>query len=328
MTIDFDRFQKSLLDSFCKREALWKVHDAVRVYDESALPLVIEKFKDYAFLTWRGEVLTQFEEQRLAHNLKTVWSKVFDAPIQAASLLHRPKANLAFKESDTRWILGGVSAERSLWVKEWGLPYQIRFMGHAHPGLFLDHRELRRLLSEENADGGRVLNLFAFTGSLGLAGLHGGYESLDQVDISKPNLEWIRENFREHTKVHSCEKRMQVFAGDAEFFIQRSIKREEKYDAIFCDPPSFARKKTGEVFSVLKSYPTLIENCLRLLNQEGLFMFSANLEGITHALIEGEVNKFARILGLGRPTFKRLSGDKDEFESSKGGMCGVIAKFR
>ena len=60
-------------------------------------------------------------------------------------------------------------------------------------GLFLDHRPLRAWL-EKNARGWRVLNTFAYTGSLSVAAGLGGASHATTLDLSGATLRWAREN--------------------------------------------------------------------------------------------------------------------------------------
>ena len=65
----------------------------------------------------------------------------------------------------------------------------------AHPGLYLDARPARAWLRQHSKDR-RVLNLFAHTGSLGLAASVGRARSVIHVDTQRRSLRRIRSNYQ------------------------------------------------------------------------------------------------------------------------------------
>ena len=54
-------------------------------------------------------------------------------------------------------------------------------------------------------------------------------------------------------------------------FVQREIRRGNKYDAIVMDPPSYGRGANGEVWNIEESLYTLVELCTQLLSDKPLF---------------------------------------------------------
>ena len=76
---------------------------------------------------------------------------------------------------------------------EEGLRFRLRAGAGPSPGLFLDQRRNRAWV-RDRARGARVLNLFAFTGSFGIAALAGGAREVVQNDVSRAHLARAREN--------------------------------------------------------------------------------------------------------------------------------------
>ena len=89
-------------------------------------------------------------------------------------------------------LLGKVD-ERMI-VRESGVPYEVHPLGGLNVGLFTDMRE-QRLGLPRFAPGQRVLNLFAYTGALGLACARAGAASVTNVDTSQGVLAWAKGNF-------------------------------------------------------------------------------------------------------------------------------------
>jgi len=171
-------------------------------------------------------------------------------------------------------VLAGKAPE-SLVIREEGLKFLLE-PGHArNVGLFLDTRELRRDL-KTRAEGARVLNLFAYTGSLGLAALAGGAREVTQVDISSRYLEWAREN----TRLNDLPEAACRFSKmDSERYLDWASKKGLTFDHIVLDPPVFSRFE-GKVFRWADDYFRLAEKCAALLSPGGVLHAVTNYSGI------------------------------------------------
>ena len=121
-------------------------------------------------------------------------------------------------------LLRGNRQEKS--IREWGIPYQINLQLNKDCGFYLDSALLRKWLLE-NADGKRVLNTFAYTGSLGDAAEAGNALSVTQTDL---NHNYLRAN-------HAAQE---YLFGDF-FHVSASLRRSGRlFDLILLDPPFFA----------------------------------------------------------------------------------------
>ena len=72
---------------------------------------------------------------------------------------------------------------------EGDLIFRVNVSDYLDTGLFLDARKKRALIRSE-ANGKRVLNLFAYTSTLSVCAAKGGARQVDSVDLSKTYLEW------------------------------------------------------------------------------------------------------------------------------------------
>ena len=59
---------------------------------------------------------------------------------------------------------------------------------------------------------------------------------------------------------------------DALKFVEREIRRGNKYDGIILDPPKHGRGPNGEVFKLEESLFELLNSCVQLLSDDALFM--------------------------------------------------------
>ena len=170
---------------------------------------------------------------------------------------------------------GGQWEIRSLPREEWTIQYQsLRFRVHPtgfkHTGLFPEQAVNWDWMSERIRAAERpvkVLNLFAYTGGATLACAAAG-ASVAHVDAAKGMVQWARDNAR-LSSLEACPVRWLI--DDCRKFIEREIRRGNRYDGIVMDPPSYGRGPGGEVWKLEDSVFTLCELASRLLTDDALF---------------------------------------------------------
>jgi 23S rRNA (cytosine1962-C5)-methyltransferase len=54
-------------------------------------------------------------------------------------------------------------------------------------------------------------------------------------------------------------------------FVEREIRRGNRYDAIIMDPPSYGRGPKGEIWKIEESIYPLVQLCSRILADDALF---------------------------------------------------------
>ena len=109
-------------------------------------------------------------------------------------------------------------------------------------------------------EGRRVLDLFAGTGQLGIEALSRGAASCDFVDTSKAAHALVRANLAISQLVGG-----QVFQSDASSFLRRG----EKYDLVFFDPP-YEERKLDQIIEKAVQFD--------ILNQNGIMVCETKLE--------------------------------------------------
>ncbi|HEU4754252.1 MAG TPA: class I SAM-dependent methyltransferase, partial [Armatimonadota bacterium] len=163
-------------------------------------------------------------------------------------------------------------------VPEQGHRFIVNLSDYHDTGLFLDHRNTRRMVQDEAADK-RMLNLFCYTGSFSVYAAGGGAASTTSVDISNTYLEWARRNF-ELNGLDPATNRLE--RADVLRWLPEAVRQGRTYDLIVCDPPTFSNsKKMREVLDVGARHPELINQCLRLLSPGGVLYFSTNFRGFS-----------------------------------------------
>lgn len=118
-------------------------------------------------------------------------------------------------------------------VAEDGIRFSIDLGRAGNPGLFLDARPARGWIRAHSA-GRRVLNLFAFSGSLGVAAALGGARSVTHVDSHPGALDWCRLNSQLNGIAVDARDlaRMNIYQH-----LRRAQAGRQRYDAILLDPP-------------------------------------------------------------------------------------------
>jgi 23S rRNA (cytosine1962-C5)-methyltransferase len=173
-------------------------------------------------------------------------------------------------------LLWGKDLENAL-IQEHGIDYQIYPKRYVNAGFFIDMREVRQTLMNIAA-GKRVLNLFCYTGSLGISAAHGGASHVVQVDISKGILALARQNQQlNQDHIHG---EMRFIPEDSFVFLEKESRRIERgsspYDIIVVDPPSFSRSKQG-TFQIERDMKALFEGVLAVSAEKATIFATTNL---------------------------------------------------
>ncbi len=182
------------------------------------------------------------------------------------------KANAHYHRSKT----GGGEWEyiknvpESWQIKYKNLTFNLKPMGFKHTGLFPEQAVNWDFMIEKIKNAGReikVLNLFAYTGGATVACSYAG-ASVCHVDSSKGMTAWAKENV---ASSGLSDRPIRFIVDDVIKFVQREIRRGNKYDAIVMDPPSYGRGANGEVWNIEESLYTLVELCTKVLSDKPLF---------------------------------------------------------
>lgn len=170
-----------------------------------------------------------------------------------------------------------------------GLTFNIKQMGFKHTGLFPEQAVNWDYMINKIENSNRpikVLNLFAYTGGASVACLKAG-ASVVHVDSSRGMIDWAKEN----VKSSGLEDRpIRYLVDDVVKFVQREIRRGNKYDAIIMDPPSYGRGANGEIWDIEKDLDNLLTLCVELLSEKPLFfLINSYTGGLTKEVIHNLV---------------------------------------
>ena len=171
-------------------------------------------------------------------------------------------------------------------IKYKNLTFNIKPMGFKHTGLFPEQAVnwdwmINKIKSAKREI--KVLNLFAYTGGATVSCLSAG-ASVCHVDSSKGMTLWAKENVQSS----GLEKKpVRFIVDDVVKFVNREIRRNNKYDAIIMDPPSYGRGTNGEVWKFEDNIEELVKLCMKVLSDNPLFfLINSYTTGISSKVLE------------------------------------------
>lgn len=246
-----------------------------------------------------------------------------------------PKKNPMWKNADARYIRSNTGGGRWEVYKKlpdrWEIGYKdlsfnIKTMGFKHTGLFPEQAVNWDLIREIIRNAGRpvkVLNLFAYTGGATIAALAENAQTV-HVDASKGMVSWAKENA---VSSSFADRSVRWLVDDCIKFVQREIRRGNKYDIIIMDPPSYGRGPGGEVWKLEDSVYEFVELCSQVVSDNALALFlNSYTTGLSSAVMEYILS------AVMCPKFGgSVSGDEIGLKVTSSGLilpCGATAIWR
>jgi 23S rRNA (cytosine1962-C5)-methyltransferase len=243
-----------------------------------------------------------------------------------------PKKHPLWKNANARYIRSSTGGGHWEILKKmpdsWKINYRslsfnVKTMGFKHTGIFPEQAVNWDFLEKVIKNAGRpvkVLNLFSYTGAATIACLEAGAQVV-HVDASKGMVAWAKENA---VSSGVADKPVRWIVDDCIKFVQREIRRGNKYDIIIMDPPSYGRGPGGEIWKLEDEIYNFVAMCADVLSDEPIMMLiNSYTTGLSPAVME---------YILGAVISERLSGtlssDEIGLPVSETGMtlpCGASA---
>lgn len=205
------------------------------------------------------------------------------------------RKNPLWKKANARYIRsnkgGGSWQEYKKLPAQWSINYgelifNIKAMGFKHTGVFPEQAVnwdfvSKKIINEKREI--KVLNLFGYTGCATLSCMEAG-ATVCHVDASKGMVQWAKENSQSS---NIADKPVRWIVDDCVKFVQREIRRGNKYDGIIMDPPSYGRGPGGEVWKLEEQLYSLVELCRQVMTDEPLFfILNSYTTGLSPAVME------------------------------------------
>lgn len=247
---------------WAKRENI----EAYRIYDRDIpeFPYIVDLYKDQIVIYEKTD--EEIDADKLDHYdyLVEAVCQIFNKDPEDIILKSR------YRKREKEQYEKLENKNEYLEVSEHQGKFLVNLHDYLDTGLFLDHRPLRQIIYKEAKDK-KVLNLFSYTGSISVFAALGGAKSVTSVDLSSTYQEWAKKNFNLNN----------LSLREHNFIIESALeylpKAQNKFDLIILDPPTFSNsKRMDQDFDVERDQVELINQCMRILNPDGILYFSNN----------------------------------------------------
>jgi 23S rRNA (cytosine1962-C5)-methyltransferase len=178
------------------------------------------------------------EDSKVSFQELTDWARSSELGFDAVLLKQRRAKDPTARNG--RLLAGAVLPRQ---ITENGISFAFDLQMNQDAGLYLDTRNLRQWLME-NAEGKKVLNTFAYTGSLGVAAGVGGAVEVVQTDLDQKFLKFALKSW-ELNKFESSKTR--ILPGDFFKITDRLRRQARLFDIVILDPPFFSSTQAGRV---------------------------------------------------------------------------------
>ena len=223
----------------------WKDYEVIDTSDGEKL----ERWGDYLLIRPDPQVIWNTEKKNYG------WKK-FNG--------HYHRSNKGGGE----WEFKNLPEEWSINYKD--LTFNLKPFSFKHTGLFPEQAAnwdwFSSLIKEANRPI-KVLNLFAYTGGATVSAAKAG-ASVTHVDAAKGMVAWAKENA---ASSGLADAPIRYLVDDCVKFVEREIRRGNKYDGIIMDPPSYGRGPKGEIWKIEESVFPFIKLSSQLLSDDPLF---------------------------------------------------------
>ncbi|MBQ1436653.1 MAG: class I SAM-dependent methyltransferase [Ruminococcus sp.] len=246
-----------------------------------------ENWRDYELIdTSDGERLERWGDIILIRpDPQIIWNSKKKNPLwrDAHARYHRSNKGgghwETYKKVPDRWTIGYRD-----------LVFNIKPMGFKHTGVFPEQAvnwDFAADIIEKSDRPLKILNLFGYTGCATLACMKAG-ATVCHVDASKGMVQWAKEN-AQSSKI--ADKPVRWLVDDCVKFVQREIRRGNKYDGIIMDPPSYGRGPGGEVWKLEEQLYSLVDVCIQVLSDDpAFFILNSYTTGLSSAVMEYFLN--------------------------------------
>ena len=206
-----------------------------------------------------------------------------------------PKKHPMWKNANARYLRSSTGGGHWEILRKtpdsWRINYKdlslnVKTMGFKHTGIFPEQAVNWDYTAELIKKAGRpvrVLNLFSYTGGATVACLKAGAQVV-HVDASKGMVAWAKENAAASSV---ADRPVRWIVDDCIKFVQREIRRGNKYDIIIMDPPSYGRGPGGEVWKLEDEVYSFVELCTKVLSDDPLMvLINSYTTGLSPAVMQ------------------------------------------
>lgn len=280
--IDEGFFEKKIVSALNKRISFYNnpKTSAFRVFNgegDGIGGFTIDYFDGYYLINWYSKGIYRFRDH-VINTLKRV--------VEYKGIYQKKRFDESGKYVEEDGFVMGVRGQFPLIVKENGVKLAVYLNEGAMVGVFLDQRDVRRIIRDKYAKGKTVLNTFSYTGVFSVFAALGGAEKTTSVDLANRSLSKTIEQFNQNEIDH---KDHDIVVEDVFDYFKYAIKKDLKFDMVILDPPSFAKSKKY-TFSAAKDYKNLLKEIIRITEDNGVIVASTNCSAISMNKFKGFID--------------------------------------
>ncbi|MFH1132090.1 MAG: class I SAM-dependent rRNA methyltransferase [Pseudomonadota bacterium] len=219
-------------------------------------------------------------------------------------------------------LIRGKTAPTEIVVAEGRTRFVVDVTAPLGTGLFADMR-LGRSVVARLAPGRRVLNCFSYAGAFSIVAAIHGANSVLSIDSSARAHGWARRNFLENG-IATQDRAYSFEVGDVFAVLTQLAEKNEKFDLLILDPPSFSGGKTRP-FSAVGDYAELVKTGLTVLEHDGVLFAASNMAKLPAQDLERALGQGARAVRRDLLISERI-GQPPDFPVSPGFAEGNYLK--
>ena len=181
------------------------------------------------------------------------------------------KVDACYKRTENKsgeWKLN-PKMPKNFVIERKGTKFHIEPMSFKHICLFPEQAvnwDIMKELIKNSKREIKVLNLFAYTGGASVECALAGAK-VTHVDAAKSMIDIAKIN----ASLNGIDN-IRYILDDCIKFVEREIRRGNKYDAIIMDPPSFGRGPKGETWKIEENIFDFVRLCSQVLSDNPLFV--------------------------------------------------------
>lgn len=293
--VDDNFFYERIIRSIKSRERFIKNSDAFRlIYSEAdGLPtLIADKYGEFIVIQTLG-IGTDIRKSLFVDILTTLLKpkgiyERNDVPIRKLENLPLNKGLLCGKVSDF------------VTITENGIKFYVDIKNGQKTGFYLDQRDNRDMVKDFSKNT-KVLDCFCYTGGFSIYALRYGALYVTGIDISEGSVGLAKKNAALN---NITGERFSFQVGNAFDELKRFDKRNERFDLVILDPPSFTRKKET-IEAALRGYKEINLRAMKILNPGGILVtcvcsYHVGLESFKDILIQAasDTKRLVKILDI------------------------------
>lgn len=282
--IDSAFFKRTIQKAISRRTSFYQDDktNAFRVFNgegDGIGGVTIDYFAGYYLINWYSEGI---------YTYKTDIVQTLEQLVEFHGIYEKKRFRQKGSYIEDDDFVTGTEGEFPLIVKENNMHYAVDLNDGAMCGIFLDQREVRKVIRDRYAKDKKVLNTFSYTGAFSVAASLGGAAGTTSVDLAKRSLSKTIEQFSVNGIDFEAED---IHVIDVFDYFKYARRKNLMFDMVILDPPSFARSKKY-TFSVAKDYTKLLTEALSVTTEKGIIVASANNANLS-------MKKFREMLALG-----------------------------